>query len=486
MIKLHISAVSALIAAIGSVIVMGISTSSIAETADERLLRGLAGAATTNTHHVRTLLAKGARPDVPDNAGRAALHGAAAIGAAETARVLLGAGADPNRQDRDGNTPLHLAVDDPALATSAGGALATVRLLLNAGADANRANADGGRPLHMAGSHGSPDVIVALLKGGADPKLGNGTGLTALQIFVRIGPDEGDTAAMLIDAGANPDRKYPNGDAPLHATIREGGSRGKLEVAEALLEGGADPCIRDARGYIPQQIAEEGGVIHRALDRAGGYEPACDKKGERVAAGEARTMRARTRVNVRAGPGTRHEKVGLLEAGQEVRVTGEEGEWLRIEGSRGGEAFVHGSLLVMPEVRGSSRAPALSPKCDGMPEGSQCWREISNKPDCFIWDDYSRTNQSIIWSGVCSNSATAGPGTLRYEWNGLFVEGKGTLNENSEPVGRWSWRRSDGSKSEGSYVNVRKHGQWVTRYSNGDCSAKEYSHGTVISQSTNC
>ena len=120
----------------------------------------------------------------------------------------------------------------------------------------------------MSGSHGSPDVA----QGRCRSKLKNGAGLTALQLFVRTRPDEGDTAAMLIEAGVDASRKYPNGDAPLHVTIREGGSRGEFEIAEALLARGADPCARDAKGYIPYKSAEESGVIHRDLDRAGGYE----------------------------------------------------------------------------------------------------------------------------------------------------------------------------------------------------------------------
>ena len=88
---------------------------------------------------------------------------------------------------------------------------------------------------------------------------------------------------MLIEAGADPDRRYPNGEAPLHASIRTGGNRGKVAVAEALLAGGADPCIRDAQGFYPYSIATEGGPIHRALDRAGGHDLACQGQGEAVA-----------------------------------------------------------------------------------------------------------------------------------------------------------------------------------------------------------
>ena len=57
------------------------------------------------------------------------------------------------------------------------------------------------------------------------------------------------------------------------------------------------------------------------------------------------TMWALKRSNLRSGPGTDHAKVGLLEIGDEVRVSGEIGEWLRIEAPGVGEAFVYAPLL---------------------------------------------------------------------------------------------------------------------------------------------
>ena len=126
---------------------------------------------------------------------------------------------------------------------------------------------------------------------------------------------------MLIDAGADPNRKYGNGDAPLHAAIRSGGSAGKVKLVEALLVGGADPCVRDAKRYTSYQIAREGGAVHRTLDRAYGYDLACDRRGEIQVTEVDRVMRAAKRSNVRSGPGTEHGKVGLLEVGDEVRVT---------------------------------------------------------------------------------------------------------------------------------------------------------------------
>ena len=57
------------------------------------------------------------------------------------------------------------------------------------------------------------------------------------------------------------------------------------------------------------------------------------------------TMWAAKRSNMRSGPGTDHAKVGLLEIGDEVQVTGEIGDWLRIEAPGGGDAFVWAPLL---------------------------------------------------------------------------------------------------------------------------------------------
>ena len=107
---------------------------------------------------VRSLLGRGADPNVPDRAGRTALHGAARRGAVETMSALLDAGGNPNQRDEDGNTPLHFASDasQPTLMVSQ--SIATIRVLLNAQASPDTANAAGRSPLHFAaGSHTEPE-----------------------------------------------------------------------------------------------------------------------------------------------------------------------------------------------------------------------------------------------------------------------------------------------------------------------------------------
>ena len=486
----------------GAVFVLGAALAH-AETADDARLRQLAGQAASYAGEVRSLLAKGADPNVPDRAGRTALHGAARLGAVETMSALLDAGGNPNKRDEDGNTPLHFASDASQAPLMVHHSIATIRVLLGARANPNLTNAAGRTPLHLAaGSHdepggvaallssganpnrkdgggdtalhaavgpnlGWPAVVGALLDGGADPRLTNGDGLTALQLFVWDGPDQGRTAAMLVEAGADPDRKYGNGDAPLHAAIRRGGSRGKVEVAEALLATGADPCIRDGRGFIPYSVAAEGGPIHRALDRAGGYELACDRQGEAVAL-DSRDRRRIQEALARAGfdPGPADGKFGprtrrAIEAWQQAnghRVTGE------LTGDQADAILTE----TMP-------AATLKPKCAELPgeyvmrNHAECWEEIRKRPGCYWWNSHYHSDRAANdRSGRCRRGVAEGHGTLILSGgsNHSQSEGTGTLS-GGKPDGRWSESSADGGSKEGRYRAGKKEGYWTMTFGSG-------------------
>ena len=170
------------------------------ETADERRLRQLAGQAVTYAGEVRALLAKGADPNVPDRDGRTAVHGAASIGAVESMQALLEAGGDPNRRDKDGNTPLHIA------------AAASSSILVSS-------------IMSSVTVTESIALIRVMLSACADANIANGDGQTPLYL-----------------AAASHDQ--PGGVA-------------------ALLRAGADPCIRDGRGFIPNPTLPAGGRRHK-------------------------------------------------------------------------------------------------------------------------------------------------------------------------------------------------------------------------------
>ena len=288
---------------------------------------------------VRQLLNEGVSPNAPDNKGWTAVHFAAAGEAVRNLAVLLAKGGNPTVQDSEGNGPLHLAAN---LKTAPGRderkSTAALRILLEGGANPDTANKAGDTPLHLAArtygrqdasgvevllaagaspyktngrgntplhaavetwSNYSEAAVAALLEAGANPRAAGRDSLTPLLMSVRHGPDDGDVVVLLVNAGADPDRKAPDGDTPLHIAIREGGTRGKVDVVDALLAGGADPCIEDSQGFIPYNVATEGGIIHQALDRANGYDRACDRRDEaearRVAEAERKAREAEAR-----------------------------------------------------------------------------------------------------------------------------------------------------------------------------------------------
>ena len=247
------------------------------------------------------------------------------------------------------------------------------------------------------------------------------------------------------------DRKYP-GCLPIfeqQASICVAHFRRQAGACE--IQGSAR--ITDFTGFactVTPTVVEEGGKT----EQAPGIAPA------------DRMMQARTRTNVRSGPGTDHARVGLLEAGEEVHVTGEAGEWLRIEGPDGSTAFVHGSLLVPPTPQGSEPAAALSPKCAGMSKGAACWWELTNKPGCYIFDPYYNPPQTAIWSGACQDGVAVGQGTWGWESASGSGERTGSLGRGKEH-GHWVWRYANGTVAEGPYVDGERHGRWVFRGADG-------------------
>ncbi len=258
---------------LGTVLLLLTPAQALMVSADERRLFE---AAPYDTRHdqVRTLLAKGVSPNAQVDllTERAAIHVAAEAGVVKNLTAMLQAGGNPNLPDSDGNTPLHWASIGDGLWGGPPDYQAAIRLLVGHGADLHRKNQDGDTPLHVAVGTIAPHflVIKTLLALGAKPDAVDGRGLTALQRFVRDGPDRGSFVTVLLKAGADPDRRTPGGDTPLHLAIKDGGSSGNADVVEALLNGGANPCVRDADGATPYHLSHTMIRIHRALDRADG------------------------------------------------------------------------------------------------------------------------------------------------------------------------------------------------------------------------
>ena len=220
-------------------------------------------------------------------------------------------------------------------------------------------------------------------------------------------------------------------------------------------QGSGSVRIDDFTGFactVTKTVVEEGG------------EP---ERGPGIAPMDQRRT-ARTRVNLGAGPGTNHRVVGSLAAGQAAQVTGRAGAWLRIALPGGGTAFVHGDFMVAaagtqgPAQQGRGPAPQLSPKCPGMAEGAQCWKEFANRRGCYIWDTHLFHNQTLTWSGACSRGVSVGRGTLGVTRHGKSSEWTGTL------------------------LRGRMHGRGVWRFANGRCATVRYSHGRRVGSQKPC
>jgi len=107
-------------------------------------------------------------------AGDTALHMAAAAFRRPVAELLIAAGANVRARNRRGAEPLHYAAD--ANHWNPDAQADTIRYLISAGADPNALDKSGVAPLHRAVRTRSLAAVQALLDGGANPLLPNGSG----------------------------------------------------------------------------------------------------------------------------------------------------------------------------------------------------------------------------------------------------------------------------------------------------------------------
>jgi len=168
-------------------------------------------------------------------------------GATESLQVLVERGADVNTRGIEGATPLHIA--------AIGGDVEVVTALLKLGADPTAVDKDGDTPLMavLKQPQGSEPVIVrALLEHGADPNLRVAGGMTPLHRAAWTGDVK--TARLLLAHDADPLATDDDGYTPLMAAA-QGPSQGSVEIAQALIDKGADVNHRGNDGIVAVQLA---------------------------------------------------------------------------------------------------------------------------------------------------------------------------------------------------------------------------------------
>jgi uncharacterized protein len=251
---------------------------------------------TGNPEVVKLLLDRGLDPNARETTnGETALMWAAAENHPETVRVLAGHGADLNarsralqyKQDRFGLegvvTILPRGDWTPLMYTAREGSLEAARSLAESGADLNLTDPDGYSALVLSIINGHYDTAAMLSGKGANPDIGDSSGMGALYAAVDMNtlaeiygnPPPKSTSrisalelmTVLLNHGANPnaqlkattvqrvhtpgDRNLSTGATPLMRAARNG----DVAALRLLLSRGADPSIEQKNHVTALMLA---------------------------------------------------------------------------------------------------------------------------------------------------------------------------------------------------------------------------------------
>jgi ankyrin repeat protein len=156
------------------------------------------------------------------------------------AKELLSAGADPNVRADDGRTPLIIAADDEYSAERA-------ILLLEHGAKTDSTLHDGRTALMIAADRYNPEIVKALLDGGANPNAadieGNSVLMHAAASKYSWQEERKPLVHLLLEKGADAAHRNSRGVTALMLMAREGNPAMPL-----LFERGAPVDARDVEG----------------------------------------------------------------------------------------------------------------------------------------------------------------------------------------------------------------------------------------------
>ena len=119
--------------------------------------------------------------------------------------------------------------------------------------------------------------------------------------------------------------------------------------------------------------------------------------------------------------------------------------------------------------------------CAGKSVGSSCWMELTNQPECYVWNPHLQKDETVNWSGKCSGNLAHGDGTLTWavtDGDSLKITSTSTGHlQKGNFHGQWIHRSPNGTVEEGPYVDGKKHGQWIWRSTYGHIHEGPYVEG---------
>ena len=169
---------------------------------------------------------------------------------ADAVRVLISRNADVNKpQPCNGCTALLISAQE--------GYVPVMQLLISKGARIDVRNKLGQTPLHQAAGHGQQEAAICLLDHGADINADDNAGVTPLMYAVQ--EKHLTLVDLLLIRGADPNlaANHLEGRTALHSASFDG----LLEIAERLVEGGANVDQVDKRGVSPLHLAAQEGRL---------------------------------------------------------------------------------------------------------------------------------------------------------------------------------------------------------------------------------
>jgi len=204
---------------------------------------------------VQLLLGRRANIDARDKGRTTPLHLASYYGRVEIVRELLERGATVFIRNKKGQTPLHLVLEGNCNCRDG---VSIVRLLLALGrrcVDVDALDRSNETPLHLACKYGKFEIALLLLKHGARVDTRNIQYQTPLHQLSLSWPWRFEEvvriATELKNRDADINARGKNHETPLHMAYRNY----RLEIAQWLLQNGADKDAKNNKGETPSQLA---------------------------------------------------------------------------------------------------------------------------------------------------------------------------------------------------------------------------------------